>query len=52
MYKRQAVYRIDGGGHNEPSIEERYRALFLRVVGEQNHDIEMADEVWAFFADV
>lgn len=46
---RVALYRVDGGGHTEPSIAEQYRRLFLRVVGEQNHDIEMAVEVWQFF---
>ena len=45
------LYRVVGGGHTEPSISEQYRRLFERVVGRQNHDIEMAEEVWAFFED-
>ena len=44
-------YRINGGGHTEPSIAERYSELFKLVVGEQNGDIEMATEVWNFFKD-
>lgn len=44
-----ALYRVTGGGHTEPSIAAQYRRLFLRLVGNQNHDIEMADEVWEFF---
>ncbi len=47
-----AMYRIDGGGHAEPSIEAHYRPLFERVVGNQNHDIEMATEVWSFFSSI
>lgn len=42
-------YEITGGGHNEPSIEERYSRVYLAIVGEQNGDIEMANEVWGFF---
>jgi polyhydroxybutyrate depolymerase len=41
--------RIDGGGHTDPSLVERYSNLFLTTVGRQNGDIEMADVVWAFF---
>lgn len=46
---RVALYRITGGGHTEPSIDHQYRRLFQRVVGEQNHDIEMANELVEFF---
>ena len=46
-----AFYRINGGGHTEPSIAERYSDLFKLVVGEQNGDVEMATEVWNFFKD-
>lgn len=45
------LYRIDNGGHTEPSITERYRNLFLLVVGNQNADLEMATEIWGFFKD-
>jgi len=43
------LYRIDGGGHAPPSIIEHYADWSLTIVGNQNHDIEMAREVWAFF---
>jgi polyhydroxybutyrate depolymerase len=45
------LYRIDGGGHTEPSQKERYGAIFRQVVGTQNADIEAVDEMWAFFKD-
>ena len=46
-----AFYEIIGGGHTEPSILERYTDLFLDTfgLGNQNGDIEMANEVWNFF---
>jgi len=44
-----AFYEVVGGGHTEPSIEERYGDFFKLVVKEQNGDIEMAAEVWNFF---
>lgn len=43
------LYEVRGGGHTEPSLSEHYRRLYKRIVGPQNRDIEMADEVWAFF---
>ncbi|MEL6558539.1 MAG: hypothetical protein AAFQ94_10165 [Bacteroidota bacterium] len=43
------LYKVIGGGHTEPSIEERYNSIFLSLTGNQNGDIEMANEVWAFF---
>jgi polyhydroxybutyrate depolymerase len=43
------LYRIEGGGHLEPSRKERYPRWLSRWLGKQNADIEMADEVWAFF---
>ncbi len=46
-----AHYEIVGGGHTEPSIQERYSNVFLIWVGKQNGDIEMADEIWNFFKD-
>ncbi|MFQ5604141.1 MAG: FlgD immunoglobulin-like domain containing protein, partial [bacterium] len=44
-------YRVDGGGHNSPSIEQQYADWFLKLagLGAQNHDIEMSREVWGFF---
>ncbi|MFK8111057.1 MAG: PHB depolymerase family esterase, partial [Rubripirellula sp.] len=44
-----AVVRIEGGGHTEPSIKEPYSRLYLAITGRQNRDIEMADQIWAFF---
>jgi polyhydroxybutyrate depolymerase len=43
------LYKIEEGGHTEPSITQRYSPLFLLAVGNQNGDIEMATEVWNFF---
>jgi len=45
------LYRVNGGGHTEPSLSVKYSQLYLDIVGEQNHDLEMADEVWSFFED-
>ena len=41
-------YRIDGGGHNPPSIIQQYLKAILLILGKQNYDIEMAREVWDF----
>lgn len=43
------LYKINNGGHTEPSMEERYSEIFKIIVGEQNGDIEMVNEVWSFF---
>jgi polyhydroxybutyrate depolymerase len=43
------LYRIEGGGHSEPSQKERYGWIYRQIVGAQNGDIELAEEVWAFF---
>jgi len=45
------LYKIINGGHADPSKEERYGSFILNFLGNQNGDIEMADEVWAFFKD-
>lgn len=44
------LYEVRGGGHTEPSKSERYRRLYKLIVGKQNYDIEMAEEVWRFFS--
>lgn len=44
------LIRIDGGGHVEPSARERYARFVARVLGRQSAEIEMAEEVWRFFA--
>jgi polyhydroxybutyrate depolymerase len=46
------LYRVEGGGHTEPSLTERYAGFFKRIVGAQSAAVEMADEVWAFFSSV
>jgi polyhydroxybutyrate depolymerase len=43
------LYEVRNGGHTEPSLTEKYRRIYRRIVGNQNYDIEMADEVWQFF---
>ena len=43
------LYEVSGAGHTEPSLSEHYRRLYKLVVGKQNKDIEMAEEVWKFF---
>ncbi len=43
------LFKVNDGGHTEPSIAERYSPLWLAIVGSQNGDIEMAHEVWDFF---
>lgn len=45
------LLRIDGGGHIEPSLGERPRRLYTSIVGEQNGDVEIAEEALAFFKD-
>jgi len=42
------LYEITNGGHTEPSIAHQYGRIYLSIVGKQNGDIEMADEVWEF----
>jgi len=45
------LYEISGGGHSGPSILEQHSPLAELIIGRQNHDIEMAREVWEFFRD-
>jgi len=42
------LYTVSGGGHTEPSIVEQFPTWWELIVGWQNHDIEMAQEVWDF----
>lgn len=44
-----ALLKVNNGGHTEPSIAERYSAVWLSIVGKQNGDLEMANEIWNFF---
>jgi len=43
------LYEVRGGGHTEPSLSEHYGPLYKLIVGKQNKDFEMAEEVWKFF---
>ena len=43
------LYEVSGGGHVEPSIQEQYASFLEPLLGKQNHDIEMAKEIWNFF---
>src|SRR5205823_10076142 len=43
------LYRIEGGGHQFPSISARASPESEARMGLRNRDIETADEVWAFF---
>lgn len=44
------LVRIEGGGHVEPSVTERHGTVITDIVGRQDDTIEMAAEVWRFFA--
>lgn len=46
-----AFYKINNGGHVSPSIAQRYSNAYLTIVGNQNGDIEITDEIWNFFKD-
>jgi len=43
------LYEVSGGGHVEPSIQEQYASILESLLGKQNHDIEMAKEIWNLF---
>lgn len=45
------LLRIYQGGHVEPSMTQRYRPIYTRIVGHQNGDCEAAEEAWSFFRD-
>jgi len=45
------LYKVRGGGHSAPSIQEQYSRLFELFFGRQNHDIEAVEEIWKFFKD-
>ncbi len=44
-----ALLTVQGGGHVEPSLSERYRRPWLRRVGAQSSVVESAEFAWAFF---
>jgi polyhydroxybutyrate depolymerase len=41
--------RIDGGGHVEAAKDGELSWPLRKLVGEMNHDVDTADEAWAFF---
>jgi polyhydroxybutyrate depolymerase len=41
--------RVDGGGHVEASKDGELSWVLRKLVGEMNHDVETAEEAWAFF---
>lgn len=44
------LFRVNGGGHQAPSIGEgRVTPMGLQMLGLRNHDVDAAEEVWAFF---
>jgi len=43
------LLRIDGGGHTGPTTSGPMPWLLRKLVGEMNHDVELTDELWAFF---
>jgi polyhydroxybutyrate depolymerase len=45
------LYRIEHGGHAEPSRLKRYPYFINKLVGLQNADIEVAEAAWEFFKD-
>jgi polyhydroxybutyrate depolymerase len=47
---RVLFLRVQGGGHVEPSSSQRVGGLYARIVGQQNHDVEAAEEAWRFFS--
>ncbi len=44
------LVRIDGGGHAEPSISQRYPGMMRWFPGAQNGDVEVAELAWQFFS--
>jgi len=42
-------YKVINAGHTEPSIAQRHANAYLLIVGRQNSDFEMAEEIWEFF---
>jgi polyhydroxybutyrate depolymerase len=44
------LFRVNNGGHQSPSIGPgKVTPLGLQMLGMRNHDIDAAEEVWAFF---
>lgn len=49
---RLRLYRIEGGGHQIPSIGGADNPMLEQKFGPRNRDIDTADEVWAFFNSI
>jgi polyhydroxybutyrate depolymerase len=44
------LFRVNNGGHQSPSIGlGRQTPVAAQMLGMRNHDIDAAEEVWAFF---
>jgi len=45
------LYRVDGGGHRMPGSfpDARFVRIVDALLGPQNHDIDGAETIWAFF---
>jgi len=43
------LFKIENGGHAEPSKLKRYPRLLTRLIGTQNADFEVAEAAWDFF---
>lgn len=43
------LLEIENGGHVEPSLEHRYRSLYLQLMGQQSSVVESAELAWNFF---
>ncbi|WP_167759661.1 alpha/beta hydrolase family esterase [Massilia horti] len=43
------LYKIERGGHAEPSCVQRYPYFINKLVGPQNADFEVAEAAWDFF---
>jgi polyhydroxybutyrate depolymerase len=41
--------RVDGGGHVEAAKDGELPWLLRKLAGEMNHDVDTAEEAWAFF---
>lgn len=45
-----ALYRVNDGGHRMPGLPDaRFQRLVNALFGPQNHDIDGAEIIWAFF---
>jgi polyhydroxybutyrate depolymerase len=43
------LYKVNEGGHAQPSLNVRHRWPIMIFIGPQNGDIESAEEIWNFF---